>query len=445
MKMKKINLKAKIFVLLLSLFSIAARAHDVPASKLWLDIGTYAVDAEIVLPLSELREAIGLPVDATAAELATQHASHVKTYIDKHIAIATPDGKFYIKKNTLLEASHTNDGDVIVARVHFQAPNNASTTQFVLHDDAIVAEIVTHNIFVFVRRDFRNGLFVNTSDNGVVDEQSTMIGVMHYQQKKLTVDGSSGSWLQGFKKVFQLGMQHIAEGIDHVLFLLVLLVAAPLRVRNQRWSGVAPVKTSVWKILKTVSGFTVGHSLTLILGAVGVFTFPSQIIEVLIALSILISAVHAVRPFFANREHYIAALFGLVHGMAFANSLTGFHYDTVALTLAVLGFNLGIEFMQLIIVAAVLPSLLLMSTTRYYRYPRIALAVFIGVLAVAWILERAFTIENPLTIVSNMLLAHGVFALIIIAVLAIIFYAVEMMEVVMLNRSSRLNLQDRFN
>lgn len=427
-----------------------AYAHDVPASNVLLDIGTYAVQAELELPLNELREALGLPTDISAAQIITQHVVPLNTYIAQHIAIHTVNGEHYSKRVSLLEASHSRDGDWVIAHVDFVPPAAASTKVFVLDYDVIVANIITHNVLVSVRRDFRNAVFAEASpDNSGDGEKPLMIGLLHYQQKQITIDGSDGSWIHGFKKIFQLGMRHIAEGTDHVLFIFVLLLAAPLSASNRRWQRAASVKVSTWKIVKIVSAFTLGHSLTLVLGAIGVIRFNSTLIEVLIGLSIFISAVHALRPLFANREHYIAALFGLVHGMAFASSLAGFNYDSPTLALAVLGFNLGIEAMQLFIVALTLPSLLLMRTSPIYRYFRIGAATFTAVLAMAWMLERGLAIPNSFKAVNESLTTHALFAFALLAALAVVARIFEILRRQRMgfagDRRIRINCSDPFN
>src|SRR5580704_10928153 len=134
-----------------------------------------------------------------------------------------------------------------------------------------------------------------------------------------TVRGSMGA--VGFASVFRLGMRHIAEGTDHLLFLLALLLPAPLMVVGSRWVGFAGVRRSLLRILKIVTAFTVGHSITLALAALGLVRVPSRPIEVLIAVSIFVSAAHALRPLFPGREAAIAAFFGLIHGLAFATTL----------------------------------------------------------------------------------------------------------------------------
>lgn len=161
--------------------------------------------------------------------------------------------------------------------------------------------------------------------------------------------------------MFRLGMRHIAEGTDHLLFLLALLLPAPLLVFRSRWAGFAGVRHSVLQTLRVVTAFTVGHSITLALAALGLVRVPSRPIEVLIAFSILVSAAHALRPLFPGREAGIAALFGLTHGLAFASTLQNLELGWWERVVSILGFNLGIETMQLFVVAATIPSLILLS------------------------------------------------------------------------------------
>jgi len=91
----------------------------------------------------------------------------------------------------------------------------------------------------------------------------------------------------------------------------------------------------------------------------------------LIAVSIFVSAAHALRPLFPGRSAGIAAFFGLIHGLAFATILGQLGLGRWERVASILGFNLGIETMQLIVVAAVMPSLIFLSHPRAYRFLRI--------------------------------------------------------------------------
>ena len=111
-------------------------------------------------------------------------------------------------------------------------------------------------------------------------------------------------------------------------------------------------------------------------------------VEVMIALSILISAIHALRPLFPGREAWVAALFGLVHGLAFATVVSRFGLDAGERTLSILGFNIGIEIVQLMVVFAVIPSLLLLAGTGQYRILRVGGGVGAVIASLGWIAER---------------------------------------------------------
>lgn len=205
----------------------------------------------------------------------------------------------------------------------------------------------------------------------------------------------------GFASLFRLGMRHIADGTDHLLFLLALLLPAPLLAAGSRWAGFAGARHSLMQILKVVTAFTIGHSITLALAALGLVHVPSRPIEVLIAVSIFVSAVHALRPLFPGREALIAAFFGLIHGLAFAATLGELGLGRWERVGGILAFNLGIETMQLIVVAAVMPSLVLLSRRKAYSVLRIGGALFAGFASLGWIAERLLGVHTPVDVVVN--------------------------------------------
>ena len=202
--------------------------------------------------------------------------------------------------------------------------------------------------------------------------------------------------LSGFEGAFGLGVRHIAQGTDHLLFLLTLLLPAPLLAFAGRWNQRATVARSLLQILHIVTAFTIGHSLTLMLSAFGLLRLPGRPVEVLIAVSILVSAIHALRPIFPGREAGIAAFFGLIHGLAFATALSDLGFGQWYRLVSILGFNLGIEAMQLAVVVAILPSLLLLSRTRAYAPLRIGAALFAAVASIGWIVERLLNLPNAI-------------------------------------------------
>ena len=158
---------------------------------------------------------------------------------------------------------------------------------------------------------------------------------------RLALSGGGPSGLTAF---FGLGVQHILSGADHLLFILGLL----LIVRDR------------WMLLKTLTAFTVAHSLTLGLATLGVLRLPAPLLNALIALSILAVAVEAMRAragavtLTSRRPWMIAFGFGLLHGMGFAGGLSALGLDRGALLPALGVFNLGVEAGQLAFLALVL-------------------------------------------------------------------------------------------
>jgi hypothetical protein len=171
--------------------------------------------------------------------------------------------------------------------------------------------------------------------------------------------------------------------------------------------------------VKVATAFTIGHSITLVLGAMGWVGLPGALVESAIALSILISAVHVLAPIFRGREVLIAGGFGLVHGLAFASTLAEFGLDPWTLASSVLGFNLGIEAFQLAIILATMPWLVLLARSRLYGSFRIAGASLMGVAAASWLAERSLGWANPIAPMVECLASHALWLLAGLVVLSV--------------------------
>ena len=230
---------------------------------------------------------------------------------------------------------------------------------------------------------------------------------------------AKGNVWTGFKSMVGLGMNHIAEGIDHLLFILTLLLVAPLTTNNKKWNGFGGFKYTIFRLLKIITAFTTGHSLTLFAGTVGWLKFPSQPIEILIAVSILVSAIHAIKPIFPGKEIYIASGFGLIHGLAFANTLTSLKLSGSYLALTILGFNIGVELMQLVVISFVIPWLIILSRHKEYFSIRIPGAAISAIAATGWIFERLLLKPNFISLSISEVLPYTKFIIIALAVTAL--------------------------
>ncbi|WP_189091647.1 HupE/UreJ family protein [Deinococcus ruber] len=392
-----------------------------PTTTVQLDLHSQYVSAELAVPLNELQLATSWNLVNNPQAL-TQYGPAVRTYLAGHLALTGTNGAAWavqIAEPTLSQAQQTATGPYqeFVVSARLTPPAGASVRDFTLKYDAIVREVKTHSVLVSIRRDWERGLNNESGTEGVE------VGVIRADPRTglvplLPVNVEQGSAWQGFVGIFMLGMHHIAEGTDHLLFLLTLLLPAPLLIRTGRWGSFGGTRRSLLNIVKITTAFTIGHSLTLLLGTLKIVKVPDAPIEALIAVSILVSAVHALRPLFPGRELIIAGGFGLIHGLAFSYTLAALNLSAWQTLLSLLGFNLGIEAMQLIVIAVTMPWLILLAQTRWYSAVRTVGASLAVLASLGWLGDRLGW-SNPLGKLADGLGAVGPWALPALAILAL--------------------------
>ena len=194
------------------------------------------------------------------------------------------------------------------------------------------------------------------------------------------------------------GVWHIWIGFDHILFLLALLLPAVLmpRLRDGHGDGVHGVsrfKDASLSVLAVVTAFTLAHSITLSLAALEIISLPSRLVESAIAGSVVFAAANNLVPMVQGRW-LMAFFFGLIHGFGFASVLTELGLPTGALAVSLVGFNLGVEFGQLAIVAVFLPLAFVLRHTPFYQRGVLMGGSLAALLvALAWFVERAFNVS----------------------------------------------------
>jgi hypothetical protein len=348
------------------MWAMAAGAHPSPQSEVLLESRPDGIRAELVLPLDEL--ALALPGAAHASE------AQMSAYLAAHIRPVAPDGRAWVVKIEQVRWLMSQRPADVVATMTLRPPAGAPLDRFTFADDAISHQVQSHLTVVALR--------------SAPGEPSRVLGTLHYGQRSLQVQGADPRWWSGSTDLFRLGVQHIAEGTDHLLFLLTLLLPAALLVKDGKWAGFGGARHLLVYLLKVVTAFTLGHSVTLMLGAWGTVRLPEQPVEFAIAVSILFSAVHAWRPIFPRREGWIAFGFGLVHGLAFASAIRELQLSGARLVTGVLAFNLGIEAMQMVVILIAAPLLILLARRPSYRMVRHSAALMSAVMAIVWMSQR---------------------------------------------------------
>ena len=217
-------------------------------------------------------------------------------------------------------------------------------------------------------------------------------------------------WYQAARTFIALGFEHILSGIDHLLFLLCLVI--PFR--------------RIKPLLAIVTAFTVAHSITLIASAAGFapdsLWFP-PLIEALIALSIVYMALENIVGVRLERRWIVAFGFGLVHGFGFSFALRqSLQFAGAHLVTSLLSFNLGVELGQIAVLAATIPALgLLFSRVVAERLGTIILSAFVAHTAWHWLLDRGAVLSQyriELPVLDAALAASAIRGVMALAVVA---------------------------
>lgn len=389
-------------------------AHQQPTTLAMLDVSAGNVAMTLHIPVSELDLAFGHGLAQNPEKSVAANGQALESYIAGHIRPVAPGGARWtvsVKNLKVGSAEQTQSGPFqeVIAEVILTPPSGVSPRTFTLHYDLILHQVVTHRALVSIRSDWEGGR-MEPVQAGVVQVD---LGTATIAPLEIRL-GEGGLW-SGFAGMVRLGIQHIREGMDHLLFLIVLLLPATLRVNGGRWGEYGGARESLVRIVKIVTAFTIGHSITLLAGALHWLALPQQPVEVLIACSILVTAIHAVRPLFPGHEAQVAAGFGLVHGLAFATVLAELKLDAGQMALSILGFNVGIELMQLFVMALTVPWFVLLSLTPAHPWLRHIGAGLAGIAAVGWIVNRVSGESNG---VERMMASFGEVAPLGILVLA---------------------------
>ena len=186
------------------------------------------------------------------------------------------------------------------------------------------------------------------------------------------------------------GVHHIWTGYDHLLFLIALLLPAVLRREGGQWVAVQGLSPALTDVLKVVTSFTLAHSITLSLAALGLLALPSRVVESAIALSVVLAALNNLFVVVRADRWLAAFALGLLHGFGFSSTLADLGLSRAALIPTLLGFNIGVEIGQAAVVIAFVPLAYAARGTRVYRVVMLGLgSALIATLAAIWLYERA--------------------------------------------------------
>jgi HupE / UreJ protein len=218
---------------------------------------------------------------------------------------------------------------------------------------------------------------------------ATIVAVLGGDATAFDIDFAPHAGWRRLRSFAATGVQHVWSGLDHLLFLLSLLLPAVLLRVGRQWLPQHGLRPAFLEVCAIVTAFTVAHSITLSLATLGVLRLPARLTESAIALSVVVAALNNLLPWLRARLWLVAFGFGLVHGFGFASVLSDLDLSGGATALALIGFNCGVEAGQLAIVALFLPlAFLLRHTLLYRRVLLLGGSLTIALLGALWMVER---------------------------------------------------------
>lgn len=356
------------FLLGLLLLSAPAAAHPLDDSKIAITVEGAHLDVRWEISLRDLDAMLDLDRNRDNRISADEHAAGrvaIETYARPHLRIEA-GGQACVNEGPASQVFTEHNSGSLVSLRYGMTCVRAPTRLDIGFDLFAKEHAIAPRALVSVK----------------ARERSWSVALAE-NQKTFTVDlGRAGE--VGFISFFVSGLLHMLEGIDHLLFLGVLLL--PLMLTADRSIGRRMIEAA-----KILTAFTLAHGLTLWLAALGIVEVPARLVESVIALSIAATAVDNLMPFLGSRRWLVAFGFGLVHGLGFANALGLLDLPPVELVLSLLAFNFGLEAVQLGVALAIVPLGYLLSRGASIRRALLPLgSAAAGLVAILWFAERAF-------------------------------------------------------
>lgn len=353
---------------LLWLFSASGQAHQLSTAYLTLDSqDKQQFSGSWQVPVSDLEQAIAFDIDKDGQlawyEIKAKRIA-INSYIQTYIGASITDSDCTIKSDGAMKVDSHFNQPYLVLPLTLSCPAQGI---FTLNYTGLFALDANHKAIV------------------TVNDQTRVISAAQTTQ---AFDFTTSSYLETFTQYVYQGVLHIWMGLDHILFLIALLLTCVLVRKNNKWQGieskVAIFKHTAW----IVTAFTLAHSITLTATAMQLVSANSRWVELGIAISVLFAALNNIWPLIV-RLGWVTFAFGLLHGMGFASVLGELGLSSDYQLLSVLAFNLGVEIGQLAILVVALPLLIWARNHSWYqKWAMPAGSIAIALIAVQWSVER---------------------------------------------------------
>jgi len=363
-------------VILLALFAQSAQAHTTGENYAFLNVDDDALRVRLELNEQELESWFGLKLEDGVPD--DEGISSILDYITQHFEVHERGVPLNLKYQSaeILALKRTS-----FLQLYFEANWPAEIPQRLTIRQALFFDRDRHRGLLLIERNA-----VTDADLG--EEYTALVFGPDKEVQELDLVNVPG--LLEKRDFLWQGAWHILIGFDHNLFLVCLLLTSVLVRTGSGWVAEKRFSKAFLNAFGVVSVFTVAYSVSLGLAALEIVNLPNSPVEMVIALSIIVIAVHNVRPFMPGRW-IVIFIFGLFHGLGFAAAMGHLAFRMVNALPVVLYFNVGVGLGQLAIVIVVFPLLYLVRDKSWF-IPVVVKGGSAVIVAVAayWLLERAF-------------------------------------------------------
>lgn len=379
-------LLASLFLVSLSVGKLYA--HGLDQSYIFLLVNDGQVSGRIEVTIADINKALSLDLNTDQSvnrgDIET-HITEIKGYLKKKISVTPKGGEAGLNLGDY-ELSSLPLAQYLV--VHFTVTDDIVMPEYIDFDFQVLFDKnPDHRGFLVVENNWKTGTFNN---------EAVVSSIFSPGNTSQRLDFSSSTLLHGFWAMVKLGVHHIWIGIDHILFLLALLLPSVVFRREKTWIAAEEFRTPLIYVVKIVSLFTIAHTITLSIATLTEISLSSRIVESIIAISIAVAALDILYPIFKSRIWLIVFAFGLFHGFGFASVLSEIGIPSNYMTHSLLAFNIGVELGQIAIVCVIFPILYLIRHGWFYhklvlQYGALALIT----ISLYWFIERGFLIDLP--------------------------------------------------
>jgi len=358
----------------ITLLPVSAGAHSASSSYLTIAANSSDLLVRWEIALRDLDYAIGLDSNGdgsiTWGEV-REHAAAIESYALPRLTLIA-DGTVCPFGATNLRADVRGDGGYAVLDVTAHCP-------------ATVRHLTVRYGLMFDLDPYHRGLL------NFVSGRSSTVAALSPASPEIGLDVGGGLGA-AFGEFFGIGVTHIFSGLDHLLFVAVLLLPAMFRrAHASGWQPVRSFRPAFMETIRILSAFTLAHAVTVTLASLELISLPARLVEGAIALTIVVTAIDNVVPILPKRRWLVAFLFGLIHGLGFASALGPLSLPALATAVALLSFNLGVEAAQLMVAVVVLPIGFAFRNFRLYPARLLpGASCVVAALALVWFADRAF-------------------------------------------------------